>query len=71
MTHHHDLMYVADAALYLNRTEGALRMMIARGSVPYRRVAGRLCLLRSEIDAWLDGSPGLRLEELNCRSARD
>lgn len=65
-----DLLYIPDAARYLGKTEGALRMLVARGLVPYRRVGGRIIFFQDELDLWLDGAPGVRPEDLNisCRA---
>lgn len=65
-----DLLYVSDAARYLGKTEGALRMLVARELIPFRRAAGRIIFFRHEIDEWLEGAPGIRPQDLgiNCRA---
>jgi hypothetical protein len=59
---------VRGAARFCGRTERALRHLVARRRVPYRKVAGRIQFFRGELEAWLSGSPGLTLEELKERN---
>lgn len=47
---------------FLNRTPGALRNMVLRRTIPYRKVAGRLMFIESEILTWIQDSPGLSIE---------
>jgi hypothetical protein len=47
------------------RTAGAIRNLVMRRQIPYRKVGGRLVFLKSEIIEWLDRSPGLRPEDLS------
>ena len=51
------------AAARINRSPGAVRNMVMRQQIPYRKVAGRLVFFTDELDAWLDQSPGVRLED--------
>jgi hypothetical protein len=53
------------AAKKIRRTDGALRNLVARGLIPYRKCAGRLYFFEDELDAWLDGAPGIRIEDLD------
>ncbi len=52
-----------EAAIYLGETEAVVRSRIKRGVLPYRRLGGRIVLLRSELDAYLMALPGITLEE--------
>ena len=49
---------------FLSRSPGAIRNMVARRKIPFRKVAGRLLFLRCEIDRWIDEAPGIRPEDL-------
>jgi len=55
---------VQQAAEYLNRTEAAVRALIQRGCIPHRKVGGRICFLRDELDEWVRRSPGTPVDEL-------
>lgn len=44
-----DLMTVAEAAEYFKVTPGAIAQRIARGTLPYTKVAGRVYILRAEL----------------------
>ena len=57
--------YIDGIAIYINRSEGAVRNLVMRRAIPYRKVAGRLIFLKEEIDAWIENAPGLSLEQLD------
>jgi hypothetical protein len=62
---------VRGAAVFLGTTEKALRGMIARQLVPYRRLNSRIVLVRSDLEQFLDGLPGVTLDEARTnREAR-
>jgi len=46
------------------RTENGIRGLVKRRAIPFRKVGGRLVFIRSEIERWIDGSPGVSLEDL-------
>lgn len=46
-------MTVAVLSCYIGRTPDAIRSLVARGSIPFHRVHGRLVFGRDEIDAWV------------------
>jgi excisionase family DNA binding protein len=52
------------AAEYLGRTLGAIRNMVLRRQIPFRKVGGRLIFFKDEIDRWEDGCPGITAENL-------
>jgi hypothetical protein len=54
-----------ETAKFLGRTEGAVRNLVLRRQIPYRKLAGRLVFLRCEIEAWINAAPGVRLEEVD------
>ena len=47
---------VKQAAIYLSRTENAIRILIHRGTLMRHRLDGRIYLKRSEIDRLLEKS---------------
>lgn len=56
-----DTNQIAD---YLNRTPAAIRNLVMRRMIPFRKVGGRLLFLENEIDQWVDRSEGVRLKDL-------
>jgi excisionase family DNA binding protein len=51
-------------AEYLRRTPGAIRNLVLRRAIPFRKPAGRLLFIKEEIDLWIRNSEGLSLDEL-------
>ena len=51
-------------AVLIGRTPGAVRNLVMRRKIPFRKNGGRLLYLRSEIEEWVEGSPGLSLSDL-------
>jgi hypothetical protein len=52
-----------ECAKLIGRTPGAVRNLVLRGIIPYRKPAGRLIFVRPEIEAWIENAPGKRLNE--------
>jgi excisionase family DNA binding protein len=57
-------MTVDELALYIKRSRGAIRNLVLRRVIPYRKPAGRLIFLKEEIDQWVQDAPGKKLEEI-------
>jgi len=53
-----------DCAKFLKRSPGAIRNLVLRRAIPFRKPGGRLMFLKSEIELWIEKSPGIRLEDL-------
>ena len=53
-----------DCAQFLNRSEGAIRNLVLRRRVPFRKCGGRLAFLPDEIKLWVQESPGLKLSDM-------
>ncbi len=51
-------------AEFICRTPGAVRNLVMRRKIPYRKCGGRLLFLKSEIMDWIENAPGLRLEDI-------
>jgi len=56
--------YTDDLSEFLGRSSGAIRNLVMRRAIPYRKVGGRLMFLKSEITAWIENAPGVRIEDL-------
>jgi hypothetical protein len=56
-------MDVDTAAAFLGDTPKGTRSKIARGLIPHRRLAGRIILVRSELEQWLAALPGISAAE--------
>jgi hypothetical protein len=55
--HETPLWGAAQIAAYVGRTVNQVRHMIRVGSLPARKVGGRLCAMPSEIDRTVRGEP--------------
>ncbi len=49
---------------YIKRSKGAIRNLVLRKAIPYRKPAGRLLFVREDIDQWIQSAPGMSLEEV-------
>jgi hypothetical protein len=54
---------IAGQAGELGETEKALRAQVARGTIPYRRLGGRIIFLPDEIREFLRQLPGVTAEQ--------
>jgi hypothetical protein len=52
-----------ECADFIGRTPGAVRNLVMRRMIPYRKPAGRLVFLKSEIEKWIVQSPGLTIDQ--------
>ena len=55
---------IDELSSYIRRSKGAIRNLVLRRAIPYRKPAGRLLVLKEEIDEWVQNAPGRKLEEL-------
>lgn len=55
---------INELSLYLKRSPGALRNLVLRRRIPYRKPGGRILFDKSEIDEWIKKSPGLSMKEI-------
>jgi predicted DNA-binding transcriptional regulator AlpA len=51
----------------IGRSPPAIRNLVLRRAIPYRKVAGRLIFLREEILKWIEDAPGVRPEDLESK----
>ncbi len=61
-------MSVDDVAAYLGLTEKAVRHRVAQGTIPYRKLRGRLLFDKMTIDAWFASLPGVSKAEAERRA---
>ena len=55
---------VREVSDILGRSQASVRHLTSRGLIPHRKICGRVCFNISEVEAWADQSPGVRLEDL-------
>lgn len=60
-----EILNTAEVGELIGRSPAAIRNLVLRRAIPYRKVAGRLVFLRDEIKIWIEGAPGVRLEDLD------
>lgn len=51
-------------------TPAAVRNLVLRRKIPYRKPAGRLIFVRNEIREWIKLAPGLKLDEVENETDR-
>jgi excisionase family DNA binding protein len=59
-----EYLNTTELAKLIGRSEAAIRNLVMRRRIPYRRAGGRLTFVRAEIDKWIDQAPGVKLEDL-------
>ncbi|HEA68203.1 MAG TPA: DNA-binding protein [Desulfobacterales bacterium] len=59
-----EFLITSECTKLLKRTPGAVRNLVLRRKIPFRKPGGRLIFLRSEIEKWIEKAPGLRLRDL-------
>jgi excisionase family DNA binding protein len=59
-----EYLNVDEAAGLIGRTPHALYRLVARRQIPYRKHGRRLLFKRSELLAFLETLPGVRMEEV-------
>jgi excisionase family DNA binding protein len=61
------LLDVPETAAMLGHSENAVRRMVERRQIPYRKSGRRVLFLESELRAFIEALPGLSLEDLRER----
>jgi hypothetical protein len=56
---------VNDLSKLIGRSPGAIRNLVLRRRIPFRKPAGRLLFLAEEIDRWIDQAEGVKLEDIH------
>jgi len=62
-----DLLNTMECADYIGRTPGAVRNLVLRRAIPFRKPGGRLMFLRHELERWIDQALGIRVEDMDRR----
>jgi hypothetical protein len=57
-------------AVWLGRTEKAIRAEVARGALPHRRLGGRVLFVVAEVEAFLAQLPGVTVGEALANVAK-
>lgn len=65
---HKEYLNTEENANLIGRSVGAVRNLVLRRAIPYRKVGERLVFLRSEIEAWIQQAPGLSIEKFRGKS---
>ena len=66
-----EIMTIDQVASLLGRTPAAVRNLTYRRKIPYRKPAGRLIFLRSEVESWISNAPGLSLEQIRAEAEHE
>ena len=53
-----------EAAAFIKRTPKAIRNLVARRKIPFRKPGGRLVFLREELEQWIQSAPGITIEQV-------
>ena len=53
---------VRTGAAFIGDSEKGIRGKVARRTIPFRKLGGRIIFLRSELEAWLSGLDGCTLD---------
>ena len=61
---------IDDLSSYIGRSKGAIRNLVLRRVIPYRKPAGRLIFIKAEIDRWVQMAPGKGLDETSEKNER-
>lgn len=54
---------IKETSRKLSRSPGAIRNLVMRRRIPFRKAGGRLMFIEHEIEKWIQESPGLTLED--------
>jgi len=56
---------------YIRRTPGAIRNLVLRKAIPFRKPGGRLLFIREEIDEWVKRSAGVSFQQISEEAVRN
>ena len=63
-----EILTLKEICALLKRKPSAVRSLVARHQLPFRRLGGRrIVFLRDEINEWILAAPGLTLEQMKKR----
>jgi hypothetical protein len=55
-----------EASQFLKRSPAAVRNMVLRRIIPYRKVSGRLMFIQEELEEWIKRCPGVSIDDLEA-----
>jgi excisionase family DNA binding protein len=67
----HRYLNTEEVAIYLRRTPGAVRNLVLRRRIPFKKPGGRLLFDVHQIDQWIHESTGISLDEILERAVRN
>lgn len=59
-----EFLSTAEVGELIGRSAAAIRNLVARRQIPFRKPGGRLMFLRSEVELWINDAPGVSLDEI-------
>jgi len=59
-----DYLNTHEAGEFLRRSPAAIRNLVLRRMIPYRKPGGRLLFSRSELERWVEDASGVSFEEI-------
>lgn len=57
-----------EAGDLLRKSPAAVRNLVMRKAIPFRKVGGRLVFIREELEEWVRKSPGVSLDDLKAEN---
>jgi len=54
----------AEASRFIKRSPAAIRNLVLRRMIPYRKPGGRLMFIKSELEQWIMNAPGVSMDEI-------
>ena len=61
---------VTELSEYIKRSKPAIRMLVLRRAIPYKKPSGRLLFNKTEIDRWIEMAEGIGIDEIMDREKR-
>ena len=60
-----------EAGELVRKSPAAIRNLVMRREIPFRKVSGRLVFIREELEEWVRMSPGMSLDELKSCNQKE
>ena len=68
---HKKYLSTEENAELIGRSAGAVRNLVLRRAIPFRKAGGRLVFLRSEIEDWIEQAPGLSIGKFKEKNKKN
>lgn len=59
-----EFLSTTEAADLLRKSPAAVRNLVMRRAIPFRKPGGRLVFIRDELEQWVRESPGVSIKDL-------